>query len=46
LARLLAKEGDTRGASVEYARFLQLWARADAGLPELVEAKQARDAAR
>ena len=45
LARLLAKEGDKPGSSVEYARFLELWAHADAGLPELTEAKRALDAA-
>ncbi len=40
LARLLNKEGDGAGARVEYGRFLKLWANADAGLPELTEAKQ------
>ena len=42
LARLLDKEGDKAGARVEYGRFLQLWTNADAALPELSEAKQAR----
>jgi serine/threonine protein kinase len=41
LARLLHEEGDKTGALVEYARFLKLWANADAGLPELIEAKKA-----
>ena len=41
LARLLEKEGDKAGARVEYERFLKLWANADAGLPELTEAKKA-----
>jgi hypothetical protein len=41
LARLLDAEGDTTGARVEYQRFLKLWANADAGLPELIEAKRA-----
>jgi tetratricopeptide (TPR) repeat protein/predicted Ser/Thr protein kinase len=41
LARLLDAEGDTMGARVEYERFLKLWANADAGLPELIEAKRA-----
>ncbi len=42
LARLLDKEGDKAGARVEYGRFLKLWTNADAALPELSEAKQAR----
>ena len=41
LARLLTAEGDAAGARVEYERFLKLWANADAGLPELSEAKKA-----
>ena len=41
LARLLDENGDKAGARVEYQRFLTLWANADAGLPELTEAKQA-----
>jgi serine/threonine protein kinase len=41
LARLLHEEGDKTGALVEYARFLKLWANADAGLPELIEARKA-----
>jgi serine/threonine protein kinase len=45
LARLLREQGDKAAASAEYARFLQLWARADAGLPELSEAKQGLNAA-
>jgi tetratricopeptide (TPR) repeat protein len=40
LARLLKEHGDEAGARVEYRRFLKLWANADAGLPELGEAKQ------
>jgi tetratricopeptide (TPR) repeat protein len=45
LARLLRDQGDKVGASAEYARFLQLWAQADTGLPELSEVKQALNAA-
>lgn len=41
LARLLQQTGDKPGALTEYARFLRLWANADAGLPELSEAKNA-----
>jgi TolB-like protein/tetratricopeptide (TPR) repeat protein len=41
LARLLEKAGETRSALGEYRRFLDLWKGADAGLPELIEAKQA-----
>jgi hypothetical protein len=40
LARLLDEEGDQAGARVEYRRFLTLWAKADADLPELSEAKK------
>ena len=46
LARLLNEEKDEAGARVEYERFLKLWANADAGLPELSEAKRALTAAR
>ena len=46
LARLLEESGDKAGARVEYQRFLGLWANADAGLPELAEAKRAAAAAR
>jgi serine/threonine protein kinase len=41
LARLLDEGKDDFGAQVEYRRFLALWANADAGLPELIEARQA-----
>ena len=46
LARLLEKKatGPARVSSTE--RFLKLWANADAGLPELTEAKRALTAAR
>jgi tetratricopeptide (TPR) repeat protein len=40
LARLLDEEGDESAARVEYGRFLRLWAKADADLPELSEAKK------
>jgi serine/threonine protein kinase/Tfp pilus assembly protein PilF len=40
LARLHGQHGDASGARVEYGRFLALWANADAGLPELAEAKK------
>lgn len=40
LARLLLEQGDVTGARAEYARFLKMWTRADADLPELIEAKQ------
>ncbi len=46
LARLLNEEGDAAGARIEYGRFLKLWANADAGLPELSEAKRALTAVR
>ena len=45
LARLLDKQGD-QTARVEYGRFLKLWGHADAGLPELAEARMALSAAR
>jgi hypothetical protein len=45
LARLLREQGDKVGTSAEYGRFLQLWAHADPGWPELSEAKQALNAA-
>jgi tetratricopeptide (TPR) repeat protein len=41
LARVLEKQKDQAGARLEYERFLKLWANADAGLPELSEAKRA-----
>ena len=40
LARLLDGSGDKAGARVEYERFLELWTQADAGLPELAEARR------
>jgi serine/threonine protein kinase/tetratricopeptide (TPR) repeat protein/TolB-like protein len=40
LARLLEKKGDRAAARTEYERFLTLWSRADAGLPEVSEARQ------
>jgi hypothetical protein len=40
-ARLLEQTGDKKSASVEYSRFLDLWKQADAGLPELAEARRA-----
>ena len=46
LARLLHEDGDEAAARVEYGRFLKLWAGADAGLPELTEAKRALTTAR
>jgi serine/threonine protein kinase len=46
LARLLSAEGDRADARVEYERFLSLWTRADAGLPEVAEAKLALASAR
>jgi serine/threonine protein kinase len=39
LARLLDQEGDRAGSAAEYGRFLNLWAKADPGLPELTEAR-------
>jgi len=41
LARLLEKTGDRTGALKEYERFLNLWKRADPGLPELDESSRA-----
>jgi serine/threonine protein kinase len=46
LARLLNDQKDEAGARVEYGRFLTFWANADAGLPELGEAKRALTTAR
>jgi tetratricopeptide (TPR) repeat protein len=46
LARLLKGNGNDAAARVEHERFLVLWANADAGLPELAEAKQALAATR
>jgi hypothetical protein len=40
LARVLDEENDDAAARVEYGRFLKLWAKADADLPELSEAKK------
>ena len=39
LARLLHESGDREGARAEYERFLNLWKDADAGLPEVAEAR-------
>ena len=41
IARLLEQSGDSQGARKEYERFLTLWKGADAGLPELAEARRA-----
>jgi tetratricopeptide (TPR) repeat protein len=41
LARLLDAAGDRQAARIEYSRFLDLWKRADANLPELAEARRA-----
>ena len=41
IARLLDRADDRLGASKEYDRFLELWARADADAPELGEARRA-----
>ena len=39
LARLLDETGQKDAARAEYERFLELWKDADAGLPELKEAR-------
>ena len=41
LARLMSAQGDQAGARIEYERFLKFWANADAGLPEVAEARKA-----
>jgi serine/threonine protein kinase len=41
LARLLGQQGEHPAARAEYTRFLRLWAKADADLPELIEATRA-----
>ena len=41
MARLLDQIGDRQAARQEYQRFLDLWERADADLPELSEARRA-----
>jgi tetratricopeptide (TPR) repeat protein len=40
LARALERKGDRVAARQEYQRFLDLWKRADASLPELAEVRQ------
>ena len=40
IARLHAKKGDRAAARQEYQRFLDLWKNADAGQPEIAEAKR------
>ena len=39
-ARLAERAGDRAAARAGYARFLELWAGADDGLPELTEARR------
>ncbi|MCA9753009.1 MAG: tetratricopeptide repeat protein, partial [Gemmatimonadetes bacterium] len=39
-ARLLARIGDSAAAKREYARFLEYWKKADAGRPEVAEARK------
>jgi tetratricopeptide (TPR) repeat protein len=41
VARLLERTGDLQAARQEYERFLDIWKRADADLPELTEARAA-----
>ncbi len=41
IARLLDRSGNSQAALKEYQRFLELWKRADASLPEPNEARRA-----
>ena len=41
LARLLEQAGNRSAARQEYQRFLDFWKNADAGLPEVAEARRA-----